>query len=288
MFYMKINIFLFQRDLRLSDNHGLFKALQSSVPVMPIFCYPEDDLSSSHAGAKRRIEFIHYHINVLNSKLIDFDSRIYTFTESFTEILPKLAAIFHIETVYTNNTYEPHEQKQFQQLQDIATQHQIKVLSYKDDVIFEKSEILKPDQKPYTIFTPYSKKWLAAFSSENQIFFPSEKYLNNFYKNSPLFEHENISPKISINMVLPEFLIPELDLAKIAIYHETRNLPEMNGTSLLSVHFRYGTISIRQAVRFALAHNSTWLNELIWREFFKMILWHYPNVVNNKNLLPVY
>ncbi|MEJ7694504.1 deoxyribodipyrimidine photo-lyase, partial [Daejeonella sp.] len=192
----------------------------------------------------------------------------------FTQLIKE----YKIEKVYTNHDYEPYAIDRDLNIQKFAQTCGTKFHSFKDQVIFERSEILKLDGSPYTVFTPYSKRWRQLYNELKPVAFPSEKYLSNLLKIS-----KNKIPSLKemgFNHIAPGLLALNINEETIANYHQTRNLPAMNGTSQTSPYLRFGTISIRQLVAIACKWNETWLNELIWREFFMMILYHFPHVVS--------
>src|SRR5690606_1162321 len=173
--------------------------------------------------------------------------------------------------------YEPYAIERDTQIHDFLQQKNISFITFKDQVIFEKSEVMKPDGTPYTVFTPYSKKWKQKYLSNKPSFLASENYLYNFLQNVT-YPFPSLS---AIGFEDAGMNIPELDIGvgTIKNYNETRNIPVL-GTSFVGIHLRFGTVSIRHMVELANKLNEQWLNELIWREFFMMILFHFPHVAN--------
>ena len=274
----KISIFWFRRDFRLKDNHGLFQALESGKKVLPIFIFDEDILDLLENKSDKRVDFIVQALQTLNSFLKSKNKGIKIFKGKPLEIYKKLSQNYEIEAVYCNEDYEPYAIKRDQEIADFLASKNIAFHSFKDQVIFHKDEIVKADKKPYTVYTPYSKLWLNEFQKIDLQGFPSEKKLDNLL-DIP-FEELKIE-KIGFQKTDLAFEVPEADLHLIKTYEETRNFPAVKGTTQLGVHLRFGTISVRKLAKIAKENNLTFLKELIWREFFMQILYHFPKVVNH-------
>ena len=274
----KISIFWFRRDLRLKDNHGLYQALESEKKVLPIFIFDEDILDLLENKSDKRVDFIVQGLQTLNSFLKSKNKGIKIFKGKPLEIYKKLTENYEIEAVYSNEDYEPYAIKRDQEIADFLASKNINFHQFKDQVIFHKDEIVKADKKPYTVYTPYSKLWLNEFQKVDLQGFPSEKKLDNLL-DIP-FEELKIED-IGFQKTNLAFEIPEADLHIIKTYEETRNFPAVKGTTQLGVHLRFGTISVRKLAKIAKENNLTFLKELIWREFFMQILYHFPKVVNH-------
>ena len=274
----KISIFWFRRDLRLKDNHGLYQALESGKKVLPIFIFDEDILDLLENKSDKRVDFIVQTLQTLNSFLKSKNKGIKIFKGKPLEIYKKLTENYEIEAVYCNEDYEPYAIKRDQEIADFLASKNIAFHSFKDQVIFHKDEIVKADKKPYTVYTPYSKLWLNEFQKVDLQGFPSEKKLDNLL-DIP-FEELKIED-IGFQKTDLAFEVPEADLHIIKTYEETRNFPAVKGTTQLGVHLRFGTISVRKLAKIAKENNLTFLKELIWREFFMQILYHFPKVVNH-------
>lgn len=274
----KITIFWFRRDLRLNDNTGLHQALKSSNRVLPLFIFDTEILDKLADKADRRVNFIYSAIEKLYSQLVDIGSSMLVMYGRPADAFRQLSEKYLIEAVYTNHDYEPYALKRDSAVAELLKSRQIPLNSYKDQVIFEEQEILKSDGTPYTVFTPYSKVWKQKLGLQGIKSEPGEKLESNFLKTAslPFPSLESIGFSRSHNT----YPSPEIDETIIRNYHLTRNLPYMQGTSNMSVHLRFGTVSIRELVIKALSLNEQWLNELIWREFFMMILSNFPHVVN--------
>jgi deoxyribodipyrimidine photo-lyase len=276
---MQVCVFWFRRDLRLFDNHGFFRALKSGKSVLPVFIFDKNILDALPDKNDRRVSFIYDSLVKLNTAFLKNGSSLCVLHDTPLDAFRKLVEEYKFCEVYTNHDYEPYAQQRDKEIEIFLNSHNIKFTSFKDQVVFEKSEVVKSDGSPYTIFTPYSKIWKQKLASENLPVYPSEENLSALLKTRPIpfpslkeigFTHTDYS--------VPDFSI---DPSIISNYHNTRNIPSVNGTSRLSVHLRFGTVSIRQLVKAAMELNEQWLNELIWREFFMMILFHFPYAVSS-------
>lgn len=273
-----VNIIWFRRDLRLHDNAALFHALNDKNPVLPVFIFDRNILDDLTDRTDRRVEFIHVALQQMQKQLTKRDSTLdvrYGFPE---KIFLQLAKEYTIEKVFTNHDYEPYAIQRDEAIRKLLNDKGISLHTYKDQVIFEKDEVTKDDGKPYTVFTHYSKKWKLRLSEYPIKIFQTEKHFNNFYKQSP----KEIPSLPAMNFKPAGQSFPESvwkpDIIKK--YKEQRNFPAIEGTSRLSVHLRFGTISIRELATDAAKLNESFLNELIWRDFYHMILWHFPHIVS--------
>jgi len=272
-----INIFWFRRDLRLEDNCGLYHALNSGKQVLPIFIF-DDDILSKLPSDDSRVTFIHQELENINNQLKKVGSSLAVFHGKPKEIHQELSEKYNIEAVFTNHDYEPYATKRDAEIKDFLASKEIDFNTYKDQVIFERNEIVKQDGTPYKVYTPYSKKWLEAFEFKGLQFYPSEEKLGNFIKNEnhPFLSLSDIGfTKSNIKVTSYKVSKPLMDN-----YEVTRNYPAKDATSKLGTHLRFGTVSIRKIVEKASNSNNTFLKELIWREFFMQILWHFPHTVN--------
>ena len=272
----EVSVFWFRRDLRLVDNHGLFRALTSSENVLPIFIFDTEILSKLENKEDKRVDFIAQTLEILNQYLAKSGKAIQIFHGKPLDIFQELTENFSLKTVFCNEDYEPSAIQRDRAINDFLSKKNIQFQSFKDQVLFHKDDILKADATPYTIYTPYSKQWLAKFNTEKVEFYPSEKLLHHFIgAEKPIFSLE----KIGFRKTNFQFKTPIIDRDILKTYHETRNFPT-TPTSEMSVHLRFGTISIRKLVVEASVLNETYLKELIWREFFMQILFHFPKVVH--------
>ena len=272
----EISIFWFRRDLRLNDNAGLYHALRSGYPVLPLFIFDEDILSKLEDKKDRRVDFIHHQLQILRNQLKELGSDLAVLHGIPIEAYQKLLSEYEIKAVFTNHDYEPYAKERDNKIEQLLKENGADFSTYKDQVIFEKDEILKDDGKPYTVYTPYSKKWKAKVNQFYLKSYPTEKYYGNLFK----FNADQIPTLEEMGFERTDLEIPssKTELDVIGNYHNTRDIPSVHGTSRLSVHLRFGTISIRELTRMAQETNEKYLNELIWREFYMMILWHFPYV----------
>jgi deoxyribodipyrimidine photo-lyase len=280
----EIAIFWFRRDLRLFDNAGLYHALNSGFNVLPIFIFDKAILEKLSNKSDARVTFIHEQIEQLNSKLHNYNSSILTFYNYPIEVFKEITILYNIKAVYTNNDYEPYALERDKIVSDLLTSKGIGFKNFKDHVIFEKNEIHKSNGAPYTIYTPYMNQWKQKLKESDIKPFPSEKLSGNLFK----IEH---IPVISLNelgfakssIAIPSPITQE---ETILNYDKQRNYPNIP-TTKIGIHLRFGTISIRMAVQTATNINNTWLIELIWREFFQTIIFHFPHSAS-KSFKPAY
>ncbi|GLB49297.1 cryptochrome/photolyase family protein [Neptunitalea lumnitzerae] len=273
-------IFWFRRDLRLHDNIGFYNALKSGYKVLPIFIFDKEILQSLPED-DARVTFIYDTLQEMRVELQNHhDSSIALYYDTPENVFKELIDSYNIKEVYTNNDYEPYAIKRDQQIGKFLEKKEITFHSFKDQVIFEKDEVVKDDGDPYLVYTPFMKKWKETFKETNVISHHSENQLDALYKNSllPNLNLSDIGFKKSAIKVLPYNTSKGL----INNYSDTRNFPATEGTSNLSPHLRFGTVSVRQMVKKAKeASDQTFLSELIWREFFMQILWHFPKTLTD-------
>lgn len=274
-----VTIFWFRRDLRLRDNAGLYHALKDGSPVVPVFIFDRNILDELEDKNDRRVEFIHLALQDIQQQLLKIDSSLDIRYGNPFDIYKELLKEYNIKKVFTNHDYEPYAKQRDSEILQLLNEHGVSFHTYKDQVIFEKDEVLKDDGKPYTIFTPYSRKWKAALKEYHLKAYPVKKYLANFFK-QPGKKIISLEEMGFAPAGLP-FPGKEWMGQVIRHYKEQRDIPSVQGTSRLSVHLRFGTISIRELADEAGALNETFLNELIWRDFYHMILWHFPRVVGH-------
>lgn len=274
----ELSIFWFRRDFRFTDNAGLFEALKQSNSVLPLFIFDTDILDQLPNKEDKRVAFIHKAISKLQNELLKVGSSMLVMHGNPLSVFENLLTKYTITSVYANSDYEPAAIKRDNSILDVLQKKGIAFNLFKDQVIFEKSEIVKDDGSPFQIFTPYSKVWKQKLHNEKIESFPSENFLHNFHKTEPIHipSLNEIGFK-SVEIIPSE---PIIDKNIILHYHETRNFPYLQGTSNISVHLRFGTLSIRKIVKIALDLNEQFLNELIWREFFMMIVYQHPYVAN--------
>lgn len=271
----KLVFFWFRRDLRLEDNAALFHALQEEYEVIPIFIFDTNILSQLEKK-DARVTFIHDLLQQINNQLQAIGKSLAVFYGSPKEIWEQLLKKHAIATVYTNHDYEPYARKRDKELNTLFQNNGVAFKTCKDQVIFEKNEVVKDDGSPYVVYTPYSKKWKERFKNSTLNHYPSEQYLHKIAIHNYPFLHLQ-----DIGMERSEISVPKYHLNTTFIddYTNTRNIPSLSkGTSLLAPHLRFGSVSIRKIVAEASkSSQETFWNELIWREFFMQILWHFPH-----------
>ena len=271
-----VNIFWFRRDLRLDDNVGFYNALKAGKTVLPIFIFdteildklPEDDA---------RVTFIFETLQAMRKTLRDeHESGIAMYYGKPEKIFKNLLSDYNIDTVFTNHDYEPYATSRDKAIKTLLDKNEIDFKTYKDQVIFEKSEITKDDGKPYMVYTPYMKKWKSTFNGNDLNEYDTKDVLKHLIENNrlPNLSLSDIGFKKSTQEIEAYTVTPTL----IQDYEDTRNFPAQDSTSKLGPHLRFGTVSIRKMVKKAIAEkNEIFWQELIWREFFMQILWHFPH-----------
>jgi deoxyribodipyrimidine photo-lyase len=273
----RIQVMWFRRDLRLTDNAALYHALRTGVPVLPIFIFDRNILDQLEDKADRRVEFIHAALSEMQMQLTSMGSSLEVYYGFPMDVYKQLTEVYDIETVFTNHDYEPYAKERDDAIAALLQSKGIGFQTFKDQVIFEKSEVVKDDGKPYTVFSPYGRKWRAALKPFHVKSYPVEKYNAHFYQQSV----KDIPSLASMGFKAVDLPFPSKQLQESIIkqYSANRDFPALeNGTSKMGVHLRFGTVSIRQLAARALSLNDTYVNELIWRDFYHAILWHFPHV----------
>lgn len=282
-----LNIFWFRRDLRLHDNAGLYHALKTGRPVLPVFIFDTEILEKLENKADARVHFIHQTIGEIKKLLNDLGSDLLVYYGKPEEVWKTILNTYKVESIFTNRDYENYAKQRDGKIKSLAEAVGTTFHAFKDQVIFDQDEVLKDDGTPYTVFTPYSKKWKAKLTSFYASSYPCEKYFSNFLRTdtfTELISLEQMGFQKSNLQFPPTSVSQEL----IKAYNKNRDFPAIEGTSHLGLHFRFGTISIREKVRKAHPLNETFLNELIWREFYMMITDHFPHLGEGKSFKPAY
>ncbi|PIE97590.1 MAG: deoxyribodipyrimidine photolyase [Treponema sp.] len=271
-------IFWFRRDLRLEDNFGLYEALNIGLPVLPLFIF-DTDIICNLPENDARISFIYDSLVILNKALGKYNSVIYCKKGNVLEVWKNILNEFNVRAVYANEDYEPYAIMRDKSISDLLLTHNILFKLCKDQVIFAKNEVLKNDGTPYTVFTPYKNKWMSIFQTI------ALKEYNTIIKNDlnffkyPFQVEYNFPSREEFGFLKSEIKVKDYKLDNLENYKGIRDFPALNGTSYLSVHLRFGTVSIRKIIK-SIMHNEAFLSELIWREFFMQILFHFPSVAH--------
>lgn len=275
----KTTIFWFRRDLRLDDNAGLYHALKSGHPVLCLFIFDPAILNKLDNKHDTRITFIYDTIIELQRELQAHDSSLLVIYDDVEKVWQKVIGDYNVATVYSNHDYEPYAKTRDEAVAKLLHKHDIEFKTYKDQVIFEKNEVTKDDGKPYTVFTPYNKKWQQKLNDFYLQSYPTKKYLKNLLQ----IKHLSIPTLKDMGFERSEQEIPGKKYKSVIDdYAEKRDYPAIKGTSHIGIHLRFGTLSIRKvAADAARANEKTWLNELIWREFYSMILYHFPQTATH-------
>ncbi len=265
----------FRRDLRIEDNHALSKAIASGKPVLCIFIFDRLILDKLEDRSDKRLTFIHLTLQNINRQLQEQGSSLRTYYGEPQQVWQDILNEYAVTDVYCNRDYEPYAQQRDRAVHEFLSDKGINMHGCKDHVIFEKQEVTKDDGLPYTVFTPYSKKWKAKLSAHSFDPFSSMPAASQLLATEPtdVLSLESMGFKAT---EAADFPSAEVSLNTIRNYHNTRDIPAIAGTTRLSLHLRFGTVSIRQLAAIAHRENEKWLNELIWRDFYQMILYHYP------------
>jgi deoxyribodipyrimidine photo-lyase len=277
--------FWYRRDLRIHDNHGLYQALTSGYPVRPIFIFDRCILDRLTNKQDARVHFIHTEIEALKSIFRSHNSDIEVYYGNPTDIWQNLIQQEGLRGIYTNEDYEPYALLRDQHLSELCSARGVRFQLFKDQVIFAKNEVVKDDGNPYTVFTPYMKKWKLRLQHVPVKTFPSETVLDTL--DSFQFDKNPSLTDMGFKPSTFDFPPKEIDQGRIKNYEQQRDIPSIIGTSRLSLHFRFGTLSIREKFLKGHSLSEKWINELIWREFYMQILWHFPHVVS-KSFKPAY
>ena len=276
----ELNVFWFRRDLRLDDNAGFKAALRDELPVLPIFIFDEEILDKLPED-DARVTFIYETLQEMCKSLQEEnESSIAIFRGTPEKVFRKLMKDYEIKKVFTNRDYEPYARERDEKIKELLQENDVEFQDFKDQVIFEKEEITKQDGGPYVVYTPYKNTWKEKFRNTDLEFHYTSRYLDNLIKNTrlPNLDLADIGFKKS-SLKVPDY---KLSSGLLKDYEKTRDYPAKEGTSRLGPHLRFGTVSIRQVVRDAdKQKNKTFLEELVWREFFMQILYHFPNTVTD-------
>lgn len=294
-----VSFFWFRRDLRLHDNAGLYHALKGGHPVLPVFIFDQNILDDLTDRRDARVSFIHQTLQKLREELEAMGSTLWVYYGQPERVWEQLLEAIPASKVYTNHDFEPYAIERDQAVAGLLARRNIPFLTFKDHVIFQKEEVVKSDGLPYTVFTPYSKKWLEKLHSRWSTFrdetgalqkipyflksYPNHRYFNHFAQARHLPEAPLFPGLEQLGFEPTHLHFPPAQVARglIRNYDKTRDMPGISGTSRLGIHFRFGTISIREKAWHATQLNATFLNELIWRDFYSQILAHFPHVVGH-------
>ncbi len=270
--------FWFRRDLRLDDNTGLKAALTSGLPVVPVFIFDREILDLL-PRKDARVEFIHQTLHDLQQQLRALGSSLVVGYGKPEEIWTDWSKRFGLQAVFCNHDYEPYALGRDQEIAGLLREQGVSFHSFRDQVIFEKDEILTQQGKAYTVFTPYSRNWRSQLTAERLADVKTEPHFSAFRK-----AEAEVIPSLASMGFEPAGIsfparIPDKEIIKV--YDQQRDFPAVEGTTRAGIHLRFGTLSIRKLARVAQVLNDTYLNELIWREFYMQILWNFPHVVGN-------
>mgnify|MGYP001546667432 CR=1 FL=1 len=279
----QVTFFWHRRDLRREDNHGLFRALSHHKNVLPLFIFDTNILEKLPAD-DARVGFIHKELERLKQEYQKLGGDLLVRIGKPEEVWHDLMSQYHIEAVYTNRDYEPYAQERDKRIFNLLQSQNIPFKGFKDHVIFEKSEVIKADGDPYSVFTPYSRRWRERLNDHPAELYDSASFTDGFYQTS-----SDLPSLKTVGFEPSDISIPERTVSDkiLDAYKSKRNFPGTEGTSRLGIHLRFGTISIRSLLNRSAPHSSTYVNELIWRDFYQMVLFHFPHTVD-KAFRPAY
>jgi deoxyribodipyrimidine photo-lyase len=278
-------IFWHRRDLRSFDNAGLYKALKNEGEVQPIFIFdqnileelPEDD---------QRVLFIYQEIEKMKATYQKSGSDLWVYHGTPEEVFEKLIKENDISKVFTNRDYEPYAKERDQNIYDLLAEKEIEFVGAKDHVILEKNEVLKDDGDPYRVFTPYMKTWKSICTDSDLMSYSTEQHFEKLHKVDSTQALLSLKSMGFDGKQKVDFPSKEADAERIIEYHEKRDIPSIKGTTRMSLHLRFGTVSIRELARKG-KKNEKYFNELIWRDFYQMIIHHFPESAT-KSFKPKY
>jgi deoxyribodipyrimidine photo-lyase len=275
-----------RRDLRLHDNAALYHALKNNKNVQPIFIFDKAILDKLEDKEDARVSFIHQTLNQLQQQLLTLGSALQVLYGNATEVWQQILQTQTVAAVYTNTDYENYAQQRDAAIAQLLSKQNIPLYTFKDHVIFEAKEVTKDDGLPYTVFTPYSKKWLAKLNAYFYKSYPTEKYFGSFVQTQP----QQIIGLQQMGFSPTTIQIPPTTFVKNIVQNYTtqRDYPAIQGTTRLGIHLRFGTISVRQLLAYALPLNSTYVNEIIWRDFYQQITINYNHIGTGKSFKPQY
>ncbi len=272
-----ISIFWFRRDLRLYDNKALHFALKGINPVLPLFIF-DDNILKELDTDDRRVDFIYTQVLKLKKELQSIGSDIIVKIGNPIKVINEILSNYNVKSVFCNKDHEPYGIGRDKDIQKLLSKSGIEFIQYLDHLIADKNSVLKSDGKPYTVYTPFKNRFKQVISSSDYLDYVVIPYKNNF---AQVLQSLKIPSIESIGFKSNNIKFPSsnIDFEIIQKYHNTRDIPSVEGTTKLGIHLRFGTISIRELYRNSVDLNEVFINELIWREFYAMILMHYPNVV---------
>jgi len=277
---MKITLFWHRRDLRFQDNAGLAAALQSGHPVLPLFIYDQTILEKLPKN-DARLTFIFDQVERLAHEAHEAGGGLLARYGRTPAVLKQLLQDYEVAAVYTNEDYEPYATERDAAIEKLLAAQGVEFKAFKDQVIFAKNEVLTKNGKPSKVFGAYSKAWQAKVTPEDFKPHPSQQLFKKENLASPNKGDAQRPTLASLGFERHEQWTPPAHLPPTGVvknYDKVRDLPaEKRGTTRMSVHLRFGTVSIRQLMHQAQELNNKLLNEMIWRDFFMMLLWHFPN-----------
>ncbi|WP_256003720.1 cryptochrome/photolyase family protein [Pedobacter deserti] len=281
----EISICWLRRDLRLEDNAALYHALRNEYPVLILFIFDKNILNKLSDRYDPRVTFIHDTIRQLKDELEKNGSSMLVLYDTPEQAWSAVVRKYNIKAVYTNHDYEPYARERDDALAEFLRSEDIIFKTFKDQTIFDRDELLKSDGKPYTVFTPYYREWQKKLTPFYFRPYPTERYFKNLWKTAPA----DLPSIEELGFSRSDKALPSREFEhKLQSYEQDRDFPSADATTHIGIHLRFGTVSIRRAAAKALEHGAhKWLSELAWRDFYMMILWHFPHTVS-QSFKPAY
>ncbi|MDC3202356.1 deoxyribodipyrimidine photo-lyase, partial [Schleiferiaceae bacterium] len=237
----EVSLFWFRRDLRLEDNAGLWKALKSGAPVVPIFIFDPEILSKLEDTKDARVSFLHERLQALKNQLQDLGSDLLVFYDEPLQCMRELMSRFEVTGLYFNRDYEPYARKRDKMVYDYFESLNVPCIGAKDHVLFEKNEVVKADGTPYLVYSPYAKAWKKLCTANHFKAHPTIDYFHSFFKSQEFTELISLQ---EMGFEPTNIAIPSAAISKEIInnYDSTRNFPALKkGTTRLGIHLRFGT-----------------------------------------------
>jgi deoxyribodipyrimidine photo-lyase len=273
-----ISVFWFRRDLRLQDNTALYHALKLGEPVLPIFIF-DTDITNQLNEDDARVNFIYDTLIDIDKELKSYGSSLLILKGNVDEVWHTLIKDHKVANVFFNRDYEPYARERDRRIGRMMETHGIEVQTFKDQVIFEPHEVLKADGNPYTVFTPYKRKWLQHYESVTIYDVSKFPFFMQCVREVPHKSKLGITPSV--------IKVQTYDLNVVAEYAKHRDYPSVDGTSRLGPYLRFGLVSVRSLMANIGSVSEIFTSELVWREFFMQIIYHFPHVVK-ENFRPKY
>lgn len=272
-----MNFFWHRRDLRTTDNTGLYYALKTSTDIQPVFIFDSNILEKLEDVNDKRVDFIHRQLRQLKDIYAKAGADLWVFSGNPVDMWKQLVEKYKPDFVFANRDYEPYAHNRDNQISELLNEKGCSMRLFKDHVLLEPHEIQKHNGQPYLVFTPYGLRWKDGLNNNQLLHYPAENHFSSLHK--PIVKQPLIQlNELGFNGTDISDVVPDLPEASLLLnYQQHRNFPAIKGTTGMSIHLRFGTLSIRQVAKLALQNSPALLNELAWRDFYHSIIWHFPH-----------